>query len=198
MGVAGLWELLRVAARRVSVESVHGYTLAVDASIWLIQFNKAMRDEHGNVLPKAHLIGCFRRICKLLFHGVKPILVFDGGTPALKRQTLRSRRARRQSSRANLERAARKLLLVQMQRRKLLNSQQMPSGGDKLKTTAEETRGVKRGSSAKFSLPACEVSRNRRGFVHQATIAANKEAHLEKDPTVLKEKGKGVKGAHQR
>lgn len=35
-----------------------------DASIWVHQFIKAMRDERGEPLPNAHLIGFFRRICK--------------------------------------------------------------------------------------------------------------------------------------
>jgi len=35
-----------------------------DASIWVHQFVKAMRDERGEPLPNAHLIGFFRRICK--------------------------------------------------------------------------------------------------------------------------------------
>jgi 5'-3' exonuclease len=32
--------------------------------------------------------GFLRRINKLLFHGIKPVFVFDGGAPALKRATI--------------------------------------------------------------------------------------------------------------
>lgn len=39
--------------------------LSADASIWLVQFIKAMRDERGEVLRNAHLLGFFRRICRL-------------------------------------------------------------------------------------------------------------------------------------
>jgi len=60
----------------------------VDVSMWLHQSNKGLRDRHGNPLPNAHLVGMFRRICKLLFYHVKPIFVFDGGAPMLKRQAL--------------------------------------------------------------------------------------------------------------
>jgi len=56
--------------------------------MWLHQSNKGLRDRHGNPLPNAHLIGLFRRICKLLFYHVKPVFVFDGGAPMLKRQAL--------------------------------------------------------------------------------------------------------------
>ena len=37
MGVKGLWELLAVAGRRVSVETLAGKTLAIDVSIWIVQ-----------------------------------------------------------------------------------------------------------------------------------------------------------------
>lgn len=40
------------------------------------------------MLPNAHLLGLFHRLCKLLFYRIKPIFVFDGGIPALKRQTM--------------------------------------------------------------------------------------------------------------
>ena len=62
--------------------------LCADVSMWLHQSNKGLRDRHGNPLPNAHLIGLFRRICKLLFYHVKPVFVFDGGAPMLKRQAL--------------------------------------------------------------------------------------------------------------
>ena len=40
-------------------------TVAVDMSIWLTQFLKAMRSEEGDAVPNAHLIGVFRRVCKV-------------------------------------------------------------------------------------------------------------------------------------
>ena len=58
------------------------------ASIWLYQFLTAMRDKEGNGLKNAHLLGFFRRICKLLFYNIKPVFVFDGSAPELKRLTL--------------------------------------------------------------------------------------------------------------
>lgn len=35
-----------------------------DASIWVHQFVKAMRDSQGEPLPNAHLLGFFRRACR--------------------------------------------------------------------------------------------------------------------------------------
>ena len=39
-------------------------TSNADASIWVHQFVKAMRDSQGEPLPNAHLLGFFRRACR--------------------------------------------------------------------------------------------------------------------------------------
>jgi hypothetical protein len=91
MGVNNLWQLLAPAGKRVRMETLAGKTLAIDVSIWLNQFIKAMRDASGNVLPNAHLLGMFRRICKLLFYRVRPVFVFDGEAPQLKKRTVKQR-----------------------------------------------------------------------------------------------------------
>ncbi len=39
-------------------------------------------------LPLLNYAGFLRRINKLLFHGIKPVFVFDGGAPSLKRNTI--------------------------------------------------------------------------------------------------------------
>ncbi|CAI7876723.1 unnamed protein product, partial [Closterium sp. NIES-54] len=109
----GLWELLAPVGRRVSVEALANKTVAVDASIWLVQFLKAMRDERGELLPGAHLLGFLRRVCKLLFLRIRPLIVFDGATPALKRRTVLARRRQRENAQINLRRTAEKLLLNQ-------------------------------------------------------------------------------------
>lgn len=62
--------------------------MAIDSSIWLYQFQATMRDDKGQPLSNAHVLGFLRRISKLLFYGIKPIFVFDGGAPVLKRTTL--------------------------------------------------------------------------------------------------------------
>lgn len=36
--------------------------MAVDVSIWLTQFIKAMRDDDGKVMKNAHIIGTLRRV----------------------------------------------------------------------------------------------------------------------------------------
>ncbi|GAB1301189.1 DNA excision repair protein ERCC-5 [Apodemus speciosus] len=87
MGVQGLWKLLECSGRRVSPEALEGKVLA-DISIWLNQALKGVRDNHGNVIENAHLLTLFHRLCKLLFFRIRPIFVFDGDAPLLKKQTL--------------------------------------------------------------------------------------------------------------
>lgn len=116
MGVTGLWTVLQPCARPIKIETLNKKRLAVDASIWIYQFLKAVRDKEGNALRNSHIVGFFRRVCKLLFIGIKPVFVFDGGAPALKRQTISNRKSRREGRREDAVRTAGKLLAIQMQR----------------------------------------------------------------------------------
>lgn len=116
MGVTGLWTVLQPCARPIKLETLNKKRLAVDASIWIYQFLKAVRDKEGNALRNSHIVGFFRRICKLLYFGIKPVFVFDGGAPVLKRQTIAARKKRREGRREDATRTAGKLLAVQMQR----------------------------------------------------------------------------------
>jgi len=70
-----------------------------------------MRDERGEVVPNAHLLGFFRRIVRLLCNRIRPVFVFDGETPAMKRQTVAARRRQRAQADMKLKRVAEKLLL---------------------------------------------------------------------------------------
>ena len=123
MGVKGLWRLLMPIGRRISIETLEGKILAVDASIWLTQFLSAMRDpDSGKVQPAAHLIGFFRRLCKLRYQGIRPIFVFDGPTPEIKQREIQSRRKRRQQlshdlSGGAIQRMAKQILVQQLKKR---------------------------------------------------------------------------------
>lgn len=134
MGVKGLWRLLLPIGRRISIETLEGKVLAIDASIWLTQFLKAMRDpETGSVKPAAHLIGFFRRLAKLRFHGIRPILVFDGATPEIKLREVQQRRRRREqfaaTGQASMQRLAKKLLLEQLKKNKTVKHELTSNGG---------------------------------------------------------------------
>jgi DNA excision repair protein ERCC-5 len=119
--------LLESSGRRISIETLEGRILAIDASIWLTQFIKAMRDqESGSVRPAAHLIGFFRRLCKLRFNGIRPVLVFDGATPEIKLREIKERRKRREqfafrgaNSNDAFQRMAKRLLADNLKKRKL-------------------------------------------------------------------------------
>jgi DNA excision repair protein ERCC-5 len=115
MGVKGLWKLLLPIGRRISIETLDHHKLAIDASIWLIQFIKANRDPiTGKVTAAAHIIGFFKRICRLLYHHIDPIFIFDGIAPEIKRRTLLKRKELRQEfthiSDMTIQRTARKLI----------------------------------------------------------------------------------------
>ncbi|KAK5064531.1 hypothetical protein LTR84_000364 [Exophiala bonariae] len=116
MGVTGLWTVVAPTARPTQLASLNRKRLAVDASIWIYQFLKAVRDKEGNALRNSHVVGFFRRICKLLYFGIKPVFVFDGGAPILKRETVRRRARRREGRREDAARTAGKLLAVQVAR----------------------------------------------------------------------------------
>ncbi|KAF3909217.1 hypothetical protein ABW20_dc0103140 [Dactylellina cionopaga] len=117
MGVTGLWTVVQPCARPVKLETLAQKRLAIDASIWIYQFLKAVRDKEGNALRNAHVVGFFRRIVKLLFHGIRPVFVFDGGAPLLKKQTITNRKSRREGRKEDATDTARKLLTLQMQKR---------------------------------------------------------------------------------
>jgi DNA excision repair protein ERCC-5 len=71
MGVTGLWTVLQPCARPIKIETLNKKRLAVDASIWIYQFLKAVRDKEGNALRNSHIVGFFRRVCKLARAGAK-------------------------------------------------------------------------------------------------------------------------------
>jgi len=78
---------------------------------------KGYRDKDGNPLTNAHLLGVFHRVLKLLNYGVKPVFVFDGGVPHLKRQTLASRRQKKLDAVEKSEITRKKLVTNLLKRR---------------------------------------------------------------------------------
>lgn len=138
MGVNGLWQVVQPCARPTNIATLNRKRLAVDASIWIYQFLKAVRDKEGHALRNSHVVGFFRRICKLLWFGILPVFVFDGGAPALKRQTINNRARRREGRREDAVRTAGKLLAVQMHRR-------AEEEADRQRREEERERGPERG-----------------------------------------------------
>ncbi|CAI5492311.1 unnamed protein product, partial [Closterium sp. Naga37s-1] len=120
-----------------------------DASIWLVQFLKAMRDDRGELLPGAHLLGFLRRVCKLLFLRIRPLIVFDGATPALKRRTVLARHRQRENAQINLRRTAEKLLLNQLRLRKLEEAAQEMQQRGRGRAVGRGTGGARGGGKGK-------------------------------------------------
>ncbi|KAL7053056.1 hypothetical protein AAHC03_026267 [Spirometra sp. Aus1] len=78
-------------------------------NIWLHQAVKS-RGAQGTSNPNFYLSILFRRICKLLFFGIRPVFVFDGAVPDLKKATLAVRRASRRNLQTKSDLARRRLL----------------------------------------------------------------------------------------
>lgn len=116
MGVHGLWRLLESTGKPINPETLEGKILAVDISIWLNQAVKGVRDRDGNSVQNAHLLTLFHRICKLLFFRIKPVFVFDGDAPLLKKQTLALRRQRKEELSRESKQTNEKLLKTFLKR----------------------------------------------------------------------------------
>ncbi|NXL60235.1 ERCC5 protein, partial [Chordeiles acutipennis] len=127
MGVQGLWKLLECAGRPINPETLEGKILAVDISIWLNQAIKGARDRGGNSIQNAHLLTLFHRLCKLLFFRIRPVFVFDGEAPLLKRQTLAKRRQRKDVALRDSRKTTEKLLKTFLKRQVIKTALTLPS-----------------------------------------------------------------------
>ncbi|KAF9525645.1 hypothetical protein CPB83DRAFT_795955 [Crepidotus variabilis] len=134
MGVKSLWTLLTPVGRPVMLETVEGKVMAIDSSIWIYQFQATMRDKEGRALVNAHVLGFLRRLSKLLFYGIKPVFVFDGGAPALKKNTLTDRRKKKSGAASSHVKLAEKLLAAQMRKEALNHAQSSSSYANGPKT----------------------------------------------------------------
>ncbi|KRZ34560.1 DNA repair protein -like protein, partial [Trichinella pseudospiralis] len=116
MGVKGLWKILDAASKPVTLESLAGKILAVDLSIWLHQaVHVNFGSERHSIFegPKAHLQILFFRLLKLLFFGVRPIIVFDGPEISiLKKRTQIRRRIKVNESFTKSRKLQQKMLKV--------------------------------------------------------------------------------------
>jgi flap endonuclease-1 len=87
-----------VPIQTVKLEDLSGKTVAVDAYNALYQFLAIIRQPDGTPLKDltgkvtSHLSGLFYRTSNLVEMGIKPVYVFDGAPPVLKRTTLERRR----------------------------------------------------------------------------------------------------------
>lgn len=91
-----------VPKKEIQLESLQGKLLAVDAYNTLYQFLANIRQPDGTPLMDSkgditsHLSGLFYRVINLMQLGIKPIFVFDGKSPDLKRKEYEKRESRKQ------------------------------------------------------------------------------------------------------
>ncbi|KAG8363982.1 hypothetical protein BUALT_Bualt19G0079000 [Buddleja alternifolia] len=105
MGIKGLTKLLADnapnAMKEQTFESYFGRKIAIDASMSIYQFlivigrngTEMLTNEAGEVT--SHLQGMLTRTIRLLEAGIKPVYVFDGKPPDLKKQELAKRFSKR-------------------------------------------------------------------------------------------------------
>jgi flap endonuclease-1 len=95
----------------IVLEALSGKKIAIDALNSLYQFLAIIRQRDGT--PRmdskgritSHLSGVLYRTCKLLQAGIKPIYVFDGEPPILKREVLEERKEIRKTAKEKWEKA---------------------------------------------------------------------------------------------
>lgn len=119
MGIHRLMALLKEkcpkAIKNIDLKGLMGYTLACDASMAIYQFLigtqgyskgfglSELTDNEGNLT--GHLQGLFNRSIMLMENGIKPIWVFDGKPPELKRQLLEERKVKKMDAEEKLAKA---------------------------------------------------------------------------------------------
>ncbi|MCO5605394.1 hypothetical protein L7F22_059578 [Adiantum nelumboides] len=115
MGIKGLTKLLTDHAPGCILErpfeSYSGRKVAIDASMSIYQFlivvgrkgTTMLTNEAGEVT--SHLQGMFTRTIRLLEAGIKPLYIFDGSPPELKKKELTKRALRRDIAVADLSAA---------------------------------------------------------------------------------------------
>ncbi|MEM2034545.1 MAG: hypothetical protein QXL42_00195, partial [Candidatus Caldarchaeum sp.] len=92
------------AVEKTSLKALSGKTIALDAYNILYQFiatirgpdGRALMDRRGRVT--SHLSGLFFRTLNFLQEKVKPVYVFDGRPPEMKRQTVEKRATARRTA----------------------------------------------------------------------------------------------------
>ncbi len=83
----------------ITLESLSGSIIAIDAFNMFYQFLASIRQEDGTLLMDskgritAHLSGLFYRTARTIENGIKPIFVFDGKAPPFKYKTSEQRAA---------------------------------------------------------------------------------------------------------
>ncbi|XP_039118277.1 LOW QUALITY PROTEIN: exonuclease 1-like [Dioscorea cayenensis subsp. rotundata] len=101
MGIQGWLPLMKSIMAPITIDEFRGQTIAVDIYSWLHKGAFSCSMEICKGLPTSrHIDYCMYRVNLLCSHGVKPILIFDGGLLSMKID-VETKHARKE----NLERA---------------------------------------------------------------------------------------------
>lgn len=179
MGVQNLWVLLAPVGRQIEIESLAGQVLAVDASIWLTQFVKAMRDDEGNMIRNAHLMGTLHRVAKLLYYGIRPVFVFDGQTPEIKKRTTARRKKRQEQQSANFRHTAQRILLNKLKQAR----QEMKKRGGAPAPAVAPGFTLPKDSSATIGKEKTRTAQPEAKTVEQESIEKGEADDIEKNST---------------
>ena len=93
----------------ISYELLAHKTIAIDAYNTIYQFLSAIRQKDGSPLadssgnPTSHLTGLFSRTSKLREANIKPVFIFDGKPPEMKKETLLKRKEIKENASRNYE-----------------------------------------------------------------------------------------------
>ncbi len=109
-----------VPKKEITLDSLKGKVVAVDAYNILYQFLTTIRQVDGTLLMDSkgritsHLSGLFYRFTNLMSKGIKPVFVFDGEVPKLKHAELAEREKRKKEAAIKYEEAKKKKELEEM------------------------------------------------------------------------------------
>lgn len=147
MGILGLSKLISEKAPSAirsgqELKAYSGRRVAIDASMSIYQClialkgfedgqNVELMNANGKVT--SHLNGIFARTLKMVELGIKPIYVFDGKPPELKKNTLDSRKKKSLEAASELEKAA-----------EIGDNEAMTKMSKRVRVTSEQNEEVKR------------------------------------------------------
>ncbi|MCD6546934.1 MAG: flap endonuclease-1 [Nanoarchaeota archaeon] len=100
-----------ITSKEISISSLRGKKIGIDAYNWTYQFLSNIRLRTGELLTDSkgrvtsHLIGIFNRTINLLKEGIKPCYIWDGKPPEFKTKTLEEREKRKQEAKIAFEKA---------------------------------------------------------------------------------------------
>lgn len=154
MGVTGLLPQLRPAMRLVSLASLRGERVGVDANVWIHRGTYACAAELALGEPTSTYVNYCRKLCAVLREaGVWPVLVFDGQPIPAKAGTRRKRSCAREGAQHRLAQ------IVEDVRELEFRLQQKPSDGESTQQLVEARHSLEKEAQRAVGVTAEMVER---------------------------------------